>query len=64
MRFVCRHCEQLCDGEAYRVTSVENGMVMLDMIVCHGCALLARSLELPTQKIELPPAGNDAPVNY
>ena len=53
MRFICRHCDQLSDGEAYQVTSVENGMVMLDMIVCHGCALLARRLELPTRKIDL-----------
>jgi hypothetical protein len=37
------------------VTSVDNGMIMLDMIVCHDCALLARRLELPTQKIASPP---------
>jgi RNase P subunit RPR2 len=54
MKFICRHCEQLFDGEAYRVSSVENDMVMLDMIVCHGCALVARDLELPTQKIDSP----------
>ena len=52
MEFVCRHCEEVCQGEAYRVTSVENDIVLLDMIVCQRCALLARGLELPTQKID------------
>ena len=63
MRFVCRHCDELCDGEAYRVTSVDNDIVLLDMIVCQHCALVARGLELPTQKIDLP-SGNAAQVNF
>ena len=63
MRFICRHCDELCDGEAYRVTSVDNNIVLLDMIVCDHCALVARGLELPTQKIDLP-SRNDAQVNY
>jgi hypothetical protein len=63
MRFVCRHCDELCDGEAYRVTSVDNDIVLLDMIVCQHCALVARGLELSTQKIDLPP-GNVAQANF
>lgn len=53
MEFVCRHCNELCDDEAYRVTSVENDIVLLNMIVCYRCAIVARGLKLPTQKIDL-----------
>lgn len=53
MEFICRHCNEVCNGDVYRVTSEENGVVLLDMIVCYQCSLEARRLELPTQKIDL-----------
>lgn len=57
MEFICRHCSELCYGDAYRVTSEENGELLLDMIVCYQCSLEARELELSTQKIDLPSDG-------
>jgi hypothetical protein len=57
MEFVCRHCSEICDGDPYRVISQENGVVLLDMIVCYQCSLEARDLALSTQKIELPRLG-------
>ena len=42
------------DDEAYEVTSVDNDVVLLNMIVCSRCALVARELKLPTQKIDPP----------
>jgi len=53
MQFICRHCEQIFDDEAYRVTSVDNDVVLLNMIVCAQCAWVARDLQLATQKIDL-----------
>jgi len=57
MEFVCRHCSELCDGDAYRVSSEEDGVVLLDMIVWYHCSLEARELALSTQKIDLPRRG-------
>ena len=55
MEFICRHCNEVCDGDAYRVLSEEDGVVLLDMIVCYQCSLEARGLELWTRKIDLLP---------
>ncbi|HUR70833.1 MAG TPA: hypothetical protein VMZ02_02535 [Candidatus Limnocylindrales bacterium] len=54
MEFTCRHCNELSEGDAYRVSSEENGVVLLDIIVCFRCAMEARGLELSTRKIDLP----------
>jgi hypothetical protein len=54
MEFICRHCNEVCDGDAYRVRSEEDGVVLLDMIVCYQCSQEARDLELWTRKIDLP----------
>ena len=54
MEFICRHCNEVCDGDAYRVRSQEDGITLLDMIVCYACSQEARGLELWTQKIDLP----------
>jgi len=48
----CEHCGELYAGNAYRVTSEEDGVVLLDMIVCHSCWLEARRLGLETQEVE------------
>jgi hypothetical protein len=53
MQFVCRHCDEIFEDDAYRVTSVDNDVVLLNMIVCSRCALVARDLKLSTQKIDL-----------
>jgi len=53
MKFVCRHCDEFFDDEAYRVISVDNDEVLLNMIVCAHCAVVARELKLATQKIDL-----------
>jgi len=31
---ICQHCGALIAGKAYRVTSEEEGISLLDMIVC------------------------------
>ena len=31
---ICQHCGELITGNAYRVTSEEEGISLLDMIVC------------------------------
>jgi hypothetical protein len=54
MEFICRHCNEPSEGEAYRVFSEENGVVLLDIIVCLQCAMEARGLELSTQRVEIP----------
>ena len=54
MEFICRHCNEVCAGDAYRVRSEEDGVILLDMIVCYACSQEARGLELWTQKIDLP----------
>ena len=57
MEFICRHCNEISEGDAYRVLSEEDGVVLLDLIVCFECAMEARGLELSTQRVEVP-AGN------
>jgi RNase P subunit RPR2 len=47
---VCEHCDELYQGTAYRVTSEEDGVILLDMIVCHSCSIEARRLGLETRE--------------
>jgi superfamily II helicase len=47
---ICEHCKELYDGRAYRVTSEEDGILLLDMIVCYSCSIEARRLGLDTRK--------------
>jgi hypothetical protein len=51
MKFICRHCDALTVGTAYRVVSEEAGVILLDMIVCHACFIQARNLGLQTEEI-------------
>jgi superfamily II helicase len=53
MEFICRHCNEVSEGDAYRVVSEEDGITLLDIIVCFECAMEARGLELSTQKIDV-----------
>ena len=51
MEFVCRRCTDLTT-KPYRVTTEDGGVVLLNMLVCPSCAQLAKSLGLPTVKME------------
>ena len=52
MEFVCRRCNHTTKQKPYRVTTEDGGVVMLNMLVCPSCARLAKSLGLPTVKME------------
>ena len=34
---ICQHCYELIVGNAYRITSKEKGITMLDIVVCFRC---------------------------
>lgn len=51
MTFFCRHCDEFITGNAYRVTSEEDGVTLLDMVVCETCAIEAKCLQLHTKEI-------------
>jgi hypothetical protein len=40
-------------GSSYRVVSEEDGVLLLDMIVCSHCAAEARSLQLHTEELNI-----------
>ena len=47
----CQHRGELILGEAYRVTSEEDGVPLLNMLVCSPCAMEAKRLRLHTEPI-------------
>jgi superfamily II helicase len=49
----CQHCGELILGDAYRVTSEEDGITLLDMIVCSLCSREAKKLRLHTRKMNV-----------
>jgi superfamily II helicase len=51
MNRICQHCDEIIIGNAYHVTSEEEGIALLDMIVCSLCAAEAKSLQLHTEQI-------------
>lgn len=51
MVFVCRRCDNETN-QLYRVTTKHEGAVLLNMLVCLSCARQAKSLGLPTVKME------------
>ena len=53
MEFLCRHCEEAATGSMYRVLSEEDGIVLLDMVVCRSCYDQARLLGLDGEEIKL-----------
>ncbi len=53
MEFYCRHCDEVVTGSMYRVLSVEDGKVMLKMVVCRPCYDQARQLGLDGEEIKL-----------
>ena len=56
----CQHCGESIIGNAYRVKSEEDGITLLDMIVCSLCYMEAKRLRLHTEEIHAPskPARN------
>jgi hypothetical protein len=52
MEFVCRRCTRITKQKPYRVTTEDRGVALLNMIVCSSCARLAKSLGLPTVRME------------
>jgi len=49
----CQHCGRSIVGNAYRVTSEEAGVTLLDMIVCSLCCEEARRLNLHAEEIDI-----------
>jgi hypothetical protein len=50
---ICEHCDEKFEGAAYRVTSEEDGVVLLDMVVCYSCSIEARRLGLQTKEHDI-----------
>ena len=50
---ICQHCGELITGNAYRVTSEEEGISLLDMIVCSLCLMEAKRLHLHAEEISV-----------
>ena len=50
---ICQHCGELIVGNAYRVTSEEEGISLLDMIVCSLCFMEAKRLHLHAEEINV-----------
>jgi len=53
MDHTCQHCGELIVGNAYRVTSEEEGITLLDMIVCSLCFMEAKRLHLHAEEIDV-----------
>jgi hypothetical protein len=49
----CQHCDELIVGNAYRVTSQEEGILLLDLVVCSLCSMEAKRLRLHTEAINV-----------
>ena len=47
----CQHCGASIVGNSYRVTSEDEGITLLDMIVCSLCHMEAKRLRLHTEEI-------------
>ena len=53
MNQTCQHCDELIVGNAYRVTSEEQGIPLLDMVVCSLCYMEAKRLRLHAEEINV-----------
>src|SRR5437667_7489865 len=50
MNHTCQHCGESIVGNAYRVTSEDEGIPLLDMIVCSLCFMEAKRLHFMRRK--------------
>ena len=48
---LCDHCEGILRGNVHRVISEENGIILLNMIVCDACSLAAEKLGLKSEEL-------------
>ncbi len=49
----CDHCEGvLLNNKAFRVRTQDDGLVLLDMVVCYACNLEAKNLGLETDELQ------------
>jgi ribosome-binding protein aMBF1 (putative translation factor) len=55
MGWICEHCGVPFVGLPHRVKSEESGIVLLDLIVCQYCYMVARQLGLRTEEIQPEP---------
>ena len=53
MERICQHCGESIVGNAYRVMSEDQGITLLDMVVCSLCFMEAKRLRLHTEEINL-----------
>ena len=53
MDYTCEHCGRSIVGNAYRVSSEEAGVTLLDMIVCTLCSEEARRLNLHAEDVDI-----------
>ena len=53
MEHTCEHCGASIAGNAYRVTSEEAGVTLLDMVVCSLCFEEAKRLHLHAETIDI-----------
>jgi hypothetical protein len=53
MKRSCQHCGEWIVGSAYRVTSEDEGIRLLDMIVCSPCFMAAKRLRLHAEEINV-----------
>ena len=53
MKRVCQHCGELIVGDDYRVTSEEDGITLLNMVVCSLCSMEVKRLRLRTEEITI-----------
>jgi hypothetical protein len=53
MNHTCQHCGEFIVGNAYRVTSEDQGIALLDMVVCSLCFMEAKRLHLHAEEINL-----------
>ena len=60
MNRACQHCGELIIGNSYRVTSEEDGIILLNMVVCSLCSMEAKRLGLHTEEVNV---GSKHPSN-
>jgi len=53
MGYTCEHCDGSLVGNAYRVTSDEAGITLLDIVVCSLCFMEAKRLHLHAEEIDI-----------
>ena len=53
MKRSCQHCGELIVGNVYRVTSEEDSVTLLNLVVCSLCSMEAKRLGLCVDEISI-----------